>query len=205
VQSDSEHSLFFFAIDKQLVARFELSDTIKSGAAKTIQNIKNLGIKVVMLTGDHERSAQKVASAVGIDAVYAKLLPQDKARIIQDLHQAGEVVVMVGDGINDALALTSSDIAIAMGNGADVAIGVSDVVLLDERFESIEEAYRLSRRTYGAVKENLAFSLLYNTITVPLAVMGFVYPLVAAFSMSLSSLIVVGNSLRIKNLHFKDK
>jgi Cu+-exporting ATPase len=205
VQSDSEHSLFFFAIDKQLVARFELSDTIKSGAAKTIQNIKNLGIKVVMLTGDHERSAQKVASAVGIDAVYAKLLPQDKARIIQDLHQAREVVVMVGDGINDALALTSSDIAIAMGNGADVAIGVSDVVLLDERFESIEEAYRLSRRTYGGVKENLAFSLLYNTITVPLAVMGFVYPLVAAFSMSLSSLIVVGNSLRIKNLHFKDK
>jgi Cu+-exporting ATPase len=205
VNSDSENTLFFFTVNNQLVARFELSDTIKSGAAETIQNIKNLGIKVIMLTGDHERSAQKVASAVGIEQVYAKLLPQDKAGIIQDLHQAGEVVVMAGDGINDALALASSDIAIAMGNGADVAISVSDVVLLDEKFESIEEAYRLSRRTYGAVKENLGFSLLYNTITVPLAVMGFVNPLVAAFSMSLSSLVVVGNSLRIKNLTFKDK
>ncbi|OYZ24414.1 MAG: heavy metal translocating P-type ATPase [Sulfurovum sp. 16-42-52] len=205
VGSESENTLFFFTVNNQLVARFELSDTIKSGAAKTIQNIKNLGIRVIMLTGDHERSAQKVASAVGIEQVYAKLLPQDKARIIQDLHQAGEVVVMAGDGINDALALASSDIAIAMGNGADVAISVSDVVLLDEKFESIEEAYRLSRRTYGAVKENLGFSLLYNTITIPLAVMGFVNPLVAAFSMSLSSLVVVGNSLRIKNLTFKDK
>lgn len=205
VGSDSENTLFFFTVNNQLVARFELSDTIKNGAAKTIQNIKNLGIRVIMLTGDHERSAQKVASAVGIEQVYAKLLPQDKAGIIQDLHQAGEVVVMAGDGINDALALASSDIAIAMGNGADVAISVSDVVLLDERFESIEEAYRLSRRTYGAVKENLGFSLLYNIITVPLAVMGFVNPLVAAFSMSLSSLVVVGNSLRIKNLTFKDK
>ncbi len=205
VSSDSENTLFFFTVNNQLVARFELSDTIKSGAAETIQNIKNLGIKVIMLTGDHERSAQKVASAVGIEQVYAKLLPQDKAGIIQDLHQAGEVVVMAGDGINDALALASSDIAIAMGNGADVAISVSDVVLLDEKFESLEEAYRLSRRTYGAVKENLGFSLLYNTITVPLAVMGFVNPLVAAFSMSLSSLVVVGNSLRIKNLTFKDK
>ena len=205
VNSDSENTLFFFTVNNQVTARFELSDTIKSGAAETIKQIKNLGIKVIMLTGDHERSAQKVASAVGIEQVYAKLLPQDKAGIIQDLHQAGEVVVMAGDGINDALALASSDIAIAMGNGADIAISVSDVVLLDEKFESIEEAFRLSRKTYGAVKENLGFSLLYNTITVPLAVMGFVNPLVAAFSMSLSSLVVVGNSLRIKNLTFKEK
>jgi len=205
VDTDSENTLFFFTVDNILVARFELTDTIREGAAQAIQNIKNLGIKVVMLTGDHQQSAQKVASQIGIDEVYAKLLPHEKAGMMDKFHQEGHVIVMVGDGINDAVALASADIAIAMGNGADVAISVSDVVLLDERFESIYEAYKLSRRTYSAVKENLGFSLLYNAITVPLAVMGFVNPLVAAFSMSLSSLIVVGNSLRIKNLKFKDK
>jgi Cu+-exporting ATPase len=158
-----------------------------------------------MLTGDHEQSAQKVAKEVGIDEIHAKLLPQDKASMIESYHAEGHVVVMVGDGINDAVALASSDIAIAMGNGADIAIGVSDVVLLDEKPASIYESYKLSRRTYGAVKENLGFSLLYNVIAVPLAVMGFVTPLVAALSMSLSSLVVVGNSLRIKRLKFKNK
>ena len=165
---------------------------------KPIANIQAMGIEVVMLTGDHQQSAQKVASQVGINKVHSKLLPQDKATYIDTLHQEGHIVVMVGDGINDAIALASSDIAIAMGNGADVAISVSDIVLLDEKPQSIYESFKLSRRTFGAVKENLGFSLLYNVISVPLAVSGFVTPLVAALSMSLSSLIVVGNSLRIK-------
>lgn len=201
----THNALFFFAIDNRLVARFELSDTIREGAAKAIQNIKALGIRVVMLTGDHQQSAQKVAQQVGIEEVHAKLLPQDKSTLIDRFHREGHVVVMAGDGINDTIALASSDISIAMGNGADVAISVSDIVLLDEKPESIYDAFRLSHRTYGAVKENLAFSLLYNIITVPLAMMGFVNPLVAAFSMSLSSLVVVGNSMRIKRLKFKDK
>ena len=205
VDTDSQNALFFFSINHTLVARFELSDTIREGAAEAIQNIKNLGIKVVMMTGDHEQSAQKVAGQVGINEVYAKLLPQDKAGIIDKFHKENHVVVMVGDGINDAIALASADISIAMGNGADVAISVSDIVLLDEKPASMYEAYKLSRRTYGAVKENLGFSLLYNVVAVPLAVMGFVNPLIAALSMSLSSLIVVGNSMRIKSLKFKDK
>lgn len=205
VDTDSQNALFFFSINQTLVARFELSDTIREGAAEAIQNIKELGIKVVMLTGDHEQSAQKVADQVGIDEVYAKLLPQDKAAMIDRFHKEDHVIVMVGDGINDAIALASADISIAMGNGADVAISVSDIVLLDEKPASMYEAYRLSRRTYGAVKENLGFSLLYNVVAVPLAVMGFVNPLVAALSMSLSSLVVVGNSMRIKSLKFKDK
>ena len=202
---DSENTLFVFAIDGVLAAQFELTDTIRQGAAKAIKDIQALGIEVVMLTGDHEQSAKKVATSVGIHHVYAKLLPQDKAAFIDAYHQKGEAVVMVGDGINDAIALASSDIAIAMGSGADVAINVSDVVLLDEKPQSIYEAYKLSLRTFRAVKENLAFSLLYNVVAVPLAVLGYVNPLVAALSMSLSSLIVVGNSMRIKRLQFKDK
>ncbi len=203
VDGNSQNALFFFAIDQTVVARFELSDTIREGAKEAIQNIQALGVEVVMLTGDHEQSAQKVAQQVGITNIHAKLLPQDKAAKIDQFHQDGHVVVMVGDGINDAIALASSDIAIAMGNGADVAISVSDIVLLDEKPMSIYDAYKLSRRTYAAVKENLGFSLLYNVIAVPLAVMGFVNPLVAALSMSLSSLVVVGNSMRIKFLKFK--
>ena len=205
IEIESENSLFFFAIDDLLVAHFELTDTIREGAKKAIAHIQNLGIHVVMLTGDHEQSAKSVAHTVGIKEIHAKLLPQDKASLIDDFHSQGHVVVMAGDGINDAIALASSDIAIAMGNGADVAISVSDIVLLDEKPLSLYEAFKLSRRTYTAVKENLGFSLLYNVIAVPLAVLGFVNPLVAALSMSLSSLVVVGNSLRIKHLKFKEK
>ena len=204
VDDTSDHTLFYFSVDSTLVAKFELSDTIRAGAAEAIQGIKEMGIRVVMLTGDHERSAKKIAEEVGIDEVHARLLPQEKATLIDDFHKEGKVVVMAGDGINDTIALARSDIAIAMGNGADVAISVSDVVLLDEKPQSILDAYRLSRRTFLAVKENLGFSLLYNTVAVPVAVSGFVNPLVAALSMSLSSLIVVANSMRIKRLTLKE-
>jgi Cu+-exporting ATPase len=162
-----------------------------------------MGVEVVMLTGDHEQSAQRIAQEVGIDTVHAQLLPQDKASFVQSRQEEGHVVVMAGDGINDAIALAQSNIAIAMGSGADVAISVSDVVLMDEKPQSILHAYRISKRTYRAVKENLGLSLLYNIVAIPLAVSGYVTPLIAALSMSLSSLIVVGNSMRIKFLKFK--
>jgi Cu+-exporting ATPase len=204
IDEKSGNSLFFFAAENKLMARFELTDTIREGAKEAIEQIEALGIKVVMLTGDHEQSAYKVADKVGIKDVHAKLLPQDKAALIDEFQSKGEVVVMVGDGINDAIALAQSNIAIAMGRGADVAISVSDVVLLDEKPQSILEAYKISQRTFRAVKENLGFSLLYNTVAVPLAVAGFVNPLIAALSMSLSSLVVVGNSMRIKMIKFKD-
>ncbi len=200
VKEESENSLFLFAIDKQLVAKFELTDTIRQGAKEAIEQIQSLGIEVAMLTGDHSQSANKVAKEVGITTVHSQLLPQDKASKIEEFHQNGYRVVMVGDGINDTIALSLSDIAIAMGSGADTAISVSDVVLIDEKPQSIYYAYRISRRTFRAVKENLGFSLLYNVVAVPLAVLGFVNPLVAALSMSLSSLIVVANSMRIKNI-----
>ena len=202
VDHDSENSLFLFAVDDQLAARFELSDTIREDAAEAIEKIQALGIRVVMLTGDHEKSAHKVAKEVGITEVHAKLLPQDKSDMIDQFHEEGHIVVMAGDGINDTIALARSDIAIAMGSGADIAISVSDVVLIDEKPNSIYESYKISRRTFRAVKENLGFSILYNTIAVPLAAAGYVNPLIAALSMSLSSLVVVANSMRIKRLKF---
>ncbi len=204
IENESENSLFIFAIDDNIVATFELTDTIREGAKEAIANIRKMGIEVVMLTGDHEKSAQRIAKEVGVDHVHARLLPTDKSDIIQQFQKEGKIVVMVGDGINDALALANANIAIAMGRGADVAINVSDVVLLNEKPQSIYEAYRISRRTFLAVKENLGFSLLYNLVAVPLAVSGYVNPLVAALSMSMSSLIVVGNSMRIKFLRFRN-
>ena len=203
VTHETENSLFFFAVEGKISAQFELTDTIREGAKEAIQDIQSLGIKVMMLTGDHEQSAQKVAKAVGITEIHSRLLPADKANLIENLQEQGEVVVMAGDGVNDAIALAQSNIAIAMGQGADVAVNVSDIVILDEKPQHIYEAFKISKRTFAAVKENLGFSLLYNLIAVPLAVMGYVTPLVAALSMSLSSLVVVGNSMRIKFLKFK--
>jgi Cu+-exporting ATPase len=157
-----------------------------------------MGVRVVMLTGDHEATAKRIAHEVGIDEYHAALLPTDKATLIDRFHDEGHIVVMAGDGINDAIALAKSDIAIAMGSGADIAIDVSDIVLLEDRPENIADAYTISRRTFRTVKQNLGSSILYNLIAVPLAVAGYVNPLVAALAMSLSSLFVVANSSRIK-------
>jgi P-type Cu+ transporter len=200
VGADSDHSHFYFAQEGRLTASFALSDTIREHTAQAVGQIRDMGIRVAMLTGDHESSARKVAAEVGIDEVHARLLPQEKSALIDQWHAEGHIVVMAGDGINDTIALARSDIAIAMGSGADVAISVSDVVLIDEKPERIVTSYKIARRTYRAIKENLGFSILYNVVAVPLAVAGFVNPLVAALSMSLSSLIVVANSLRIKQV-----
>ena len=198
--AQSDHTLFFFAIGDQLVARFELRDQLKEGAVEAIRAIRHMGVRVVMLTGDHEATARRIAEEVGIDEYHAALLPIDKADLIDRFHDEGHIIVMAGDGINDAIALAKSDIAIAMGSGADIAIEVSDIVLLEDRPQNIADAYVISRRTFRAVKQNLGSSILYNLVAVPLAVMGYVNPLVAALAMSLSSLFVVGNSMRIKGI-----
>ncbi|WP_457595324.1 heavy metal translocating P-type ATPase [Hydrogenimonas sp.] len=204
VDEKSDYTLFYFAVDDRVVARFELRDLPKRGAAEAIAQIRQLGIEVIMLTGDNEKAAARVAREVGVPRFEAGLLPEEKAKRIDILHVEGHRVVMAGDGINDALALSRSDIAIAMGSGSDVALEVSDVVLLDDRITSLKDAFLISRRTFRFVKQNLALSILYNTVTIPLAVAGYVIPLVAALSMSLSSLMVVGNSMRIKSA-FKEK
>lgn len=201
VDSSSDKSLFYYAVDGELMAVYELRDRPKEGADVAIEALKKSGLRVVMLTGDHEASAQRVASEVGIGEVYAHLTPQDKAEFISRAHNEGHIVVMAGDGVNDLLALANADIGIAMGSGSDIAIEVSDVVLLNDSLTSLTEAFAISRRTFRLIKQNLGISLLYNSITIPLAMAGYVIPLIAAISMSFSSLLVVGNSMRVRWLY----
>ncbi len=205
VEFNSSNLLFFFAIDKEIYAIFELKDTPKIDAKEMVDTLKALELDIVMLTGDHEKSAKSIANELGIKDVRYSLLPTDKAEIIDALHTKDHKVVMVGDGINDSIALAKSDIAIAVGSGADIAISVSDVVLLSDNAIKISQAFQIAKRTYQAIKENLTFSILYNIVAVPLAALGFIYPLLAALSMSLSSLVVVGNSMRIRNIKFKEQ
>lgn len=195
---ESDNSLFAFVIGDRPAALYELRDRAKEDAKESISYFQKMGLEVAMLTGDNEKVANSIAKEVGIEKVYHSLFPKDKADIVDKYHNENRVVVMAGDGINDALALSKSDIAIAMGSGADISVEVSDVVLLDDKMSSLSEALKLSRKTYKNIKQNLTMSLVYNLFTVPLAMAGYVIPLVAALSMSLSSLLVVANAVRIK-------
>ncbi|MCT7581956.1 heavy metal translocating P-type ATPase [Aliarcobacter butzleri] len=195
---DSSRTVYLFAINKRVIATFELEDEIKDASKELINYLQNKNIEVIMLTGDNEQVASRIAKELGIKKYLSHQTPVSKADFIKELKKQNKVVVMVGDGVNDSVALSSSDVAIAMGNSADISLAVSDVVLLNSTLKSLKDAFVISNKTYKHIKQNLAFSLLYNATTVPLAMAGFVIPLIAALSMSLSSLIVVLNSLRIK-------
>ncbi|WP_321468646.1 heavy metal translocating P-type ATPase [Halarcobacter sp.] len=195
---DSSSSVYIFAINRKVIATFELEDEIREDAKDLIDSIKQSGLNIVMLTGDNESVAKKVAAKVGIKSVVSGIDPIGKANYIKKLKSEGKTVVMAGDGINDSVALASSDLSIAMGNSADITISVSDIVLLNSSLSSLKYAFIISKRTYKFIKQNLLLSLIYNSITIPLAMAGYVIPLVAALSMSLSSLLVVANSMRIK-------
>ncbi|AYJ78616.1 heavy metal translocating P-type ATPase [Aliarcobacter cryaerophilus] len=198
IDLNSKFTQYLFCIDKKIVANFELKDELKDDAKELIEYLKEQNIESIMLTGDNNFVASSIAKELEISNYKANLTPKDKADFIKDLKNSGKTVVMVGDGVNDSVALASSDVAIAMGNSADVSMMVSDVVMLNSKLKSLKDAFIISKKTYKHIKQNLAFSLIYNTITIPIAAAGFIIPLFAALSMSLSSLVVVLNSLRIK-------
>lgn len=195
---DSSKTVYLFAINKRVIATFELEDEIKDDSKELIDYLLNKNIEVVMLTGDNEQVASKIAKELNIKKYLSCQTPVTKANYIKELKKQNKIVVMVGDGVNDSVALSSSDVAIAMGNSADISLAVSDIVILHSTLKSLKEAFIISNKTYNHIKQNLGFSLLYNATTIPLAMAGFVIPFIAALSMSLSSLIVVLNSLRIK-------
>lgn len=195
----SSATVFHFLVENELVVTFELEDTIKEGVDELVNYCHENNIEMIMATGDNEKVAKAIGKEAGIENVHYEMSPVDKSELIQKLKAEGKTVVMVGDGVNDTLALSHADIAIAMGSGADVALSISDVVILNNALAGVKDALHISRRTYKFIKQNLLISLVYNVLTVPLAVAGYVMPLIAALSMSLSSLLVVGNSMRIKN------
>ena len=190
-------SEYYFMYDNKLVARFFLGDELREGAKASIKELKKMGLKVLMLSGDKQIVASKVASELGIDESHGELNPEQKALLIKELQKSANVV-MVGDGINDILALKSANVGIAMGSGASVSVGVSDVVLLRDELGDLVFALRQAKKTFKVIKENLFISLVYNALSIPLAMAGFIIPLFAAISMSFSSLLVVLNSLRLK-------
>ncbi len=198
LNSSSENTVFYFVINKKIVATYELRDKIKDGASELINSLRKKGIESIMLTGDNASVAKKIANEVGIDKFIYEQTPQSKAEYISELHKKGKTVVMVGDGVNDILALAHADIGIVMGSGSDIAVNVGDVVLLDDSLKSLHDAFKISSTTFSLIKQNLFISLAYNAVTIPLAMAGYIIPLVAAISMSISSLLVVGNSLRIR-------
>ena len=175
-----------------------VSDTVKPTSAQAVTELKALGLRPVLLTGDNERAARAVAAEVGIDDVIAEVLPQDKVAVVNKLHDEGRTVAMVGDGINDAPALAASSLGISMGTGTDVAIEASDLTLVRGDLRAAVDAIRLSRRTLATIKGNLFWAFAYNVAAIPLAALGFLNPLIAGAAMALSSVFVVSNSLRLR-------
>jgi Cu+-exporting ATPase len=186
------------ATDDQLLGVIAIGDTIKADALKTVEQLKEMGIEVWMITGDNERTAKAVAKEVGIENVIAGVLPADKAEKVEELKKRGLTVAMVGDGINDAPALAAANVGIAMGTGADVALEAADIALMKAGTRGVVNAIRLSKATMGKIRQNLFWAFFYNLIGVALAAFGIVSPVIAGAAMALSSVSVVSNSLLLR-------
>ena len=208
--SEEGKTPLLFARDGELCGIIAVADVIKADSPQAIEEMRNMGIRVVMLTGDNERTAKAIGARAGVDEVIAGVLPDGKESVIRELKQKGKVI-MVGDGVNDAPALTSADIGIAIGAGADVAVDAADVVLMKSRLSDVPAAIRLSRAALRNIHENLFWAFIYNIIGIPLAAGVFIgvlgwqlNPMFAAAAMSLSSFSVVTNALRLNFFRMHD-
>ncbi|MDX8385418.1 MAG: heavy metal translocating P-type ATPase [Gallionella sp.] len=184
----------------QHVAMLVLGDTLRLDALEMVESLRSAGIRLTLLSGDRKAVAEAIAHQLGGMEVIAEVLPQDKDQVIKQLQERGECVAMVGDGVNDAPALIRADVGIALGSGTDVSVESADIVLMQSELNKVRLATLLSRRTIRTIRQNIGLSFVYNSIMVPLAMMAYVTPLMAAITMPISSLLVIGNAARIRNL-----
>ena len=191
------------SLDDQAVGIIAVADTVRDSAKSAIRALQERGLKVVMLTGDNERTAQAIAKQVGIEHVFAEVLPEHKADKVKALQQQGERVAMVGDGINDAPALATAEVGIAMGTGTDVAIEAADIALMRADLNSIHDALFISEKTVRNIRQNLFWAFAYNTLGIPVAAAGLLAPWLAGGAMALSSVSVVLNALRLQRLRIR--
>jgi Cu+-exporting ATPase len=186
------------AFDNQLIGLISLLDSPKQSAKSALRSLKNHGVEIVMLTGDNEKTASTIAKELSIDRVVANVMPSDKVEVIRDLQSTGKKVAMIGDGINDAAAIMQSDVGIAIGSGTDIALEAGKIVLIRDDLRSVVAAIEISKKTVSKIRQNLFYAFAYNTILIPVAGLGLLYPALAGLAMAASSVSVTSSSLLLK-------